>query len=214
MILAHMITNLIDILANFVVHTIGIMGYPGIFLLMLVESCGILMPSEVIMPFSGFLVADGRMTLWAITAAGTIGNLIGSLLAYWIAYKGGRPLIEKYGKYILISKHDLDLADRWFSKYGDWTVFFGRLLPVVRTYISFPAGIAKMDVKKFALYTTLGALPWTLLFGWLGVKMGANWEAIRTKLHSFDMAMLILVIIFIVWYIWRHIRNNKRVVTK
>jgi membrane protein DedA with SNARE-associated domain len=209
-----MITNLIDILANFVVHTIGIMGYPGIFLLMLVESCGILMPSEVIMPFSGFLVADGRMTLWAITAAGTIGNLIGSLLAYWIAYKGGRPLIEKYGKYILISKHDLDLADRWFSKYGDWTVFFGRLLPVVRTYISFPAGIAKMDVKKFALYTTLGALPWTLLFGWLGVKMGANWEAIRTKLHSFDMAMLILVIIFIVWYIWRHIRNNKRVVTK
>lgn len=214
MILAHMITNLIDILANFVVHTIGIMGYPGIFLLMLVESCGILMPSEVIMPFSGFLVADGRMTLWAITASGTIGNLIGSLLAYWIAYKGGRPLIEKYGKYILISKHDLDLADRWFSKYGDWTVFFGRLLPVVRTYISFPAGIAKMDVKKFALYTTLGALPWTLLFGWLGVKMGANWEAIRTKLHSFDMAMLILVIIFIVWYIWRHIRNNKRVVTK
>lgn len=209
-----MITNLIDILANFVVHTIGIMGYPGIFLLMLVESCGIPMPSEVIMPFSGFLVADGRMTLWAITLAGTFGNLIGSLLAYWIAYKGGRPLIEKYGKYILISNHDLDLADRWFSKYGDWTVFFGRLLPVVRTYISFPAGIAKMDVKRFALFTTLGALPWTLLFGWLGVKMGANWEAIRTKLHNFDMAMLVAVILFIVWYVWRHIRHSKKVVSK
>ena len=204
-----MITNLIDILAQFVVHTIGILGYPGIFLLMLAESCGIPMPSEVIMPFSGFLVADGRMTLWAIVAAGTIGNLTGSLLAYWIAFKGGRPLIEKYGKYILISKHDLDLADRWFKNYGDWTVFFGRLLPVVRTYISFPAGIAKMDIKRFALYTTLGALPWTLLFGWLGVKMGANWEAIRIKLHNFDTAMLILVILLIVLYVWRHLRHRN-----
>lgn len=206
-----MITNLIDILAQFVVHTIGVLGYPGIFLLMLVESCGIPMPSEVIMPFSGFLVADGQMTLWAITLAGTVGNLAGSLLAYWIAYRGGRPLIEKYGKYILISKHDLDLADRWFKNYGDWTVFFGRLLPVVRTYISFPAGIAKMDVKRFAIYTTLGALPWTLLFGWLGVKMGANWEAIRAKLHSFDMAILVLVIACIVLYVWRHLRHRRQI---
>lgn len=205
-----MITDLIDVLAQFVVHTIDILGYPGIFLLMLVESCGIPMPSEVIMPFSGFLVADGKMTLWAITVAGTIGNLVGSLLAYWIAYRGGRPLIEKYGKYILISKHDLDLADRWFKKYGDWTVFFGRLLPVVRTYISFPAGVAKMDVKRFSIFTTLGALPWTLLFGWLGVKMGANWEAIRTKLHNFDMAILVLVIVCIVLYVWRHIKHTKR----
>lgn len=201
-----MITNIIDILAQFVVHTIGIFGYPGIFLLMLVESCGIPMPSEVIMPFSGFLVADGKMTLIAITIAGTIGNLIGSLLAYWIAHKGGRPLVEKYGKYILISSHDLDLADRWFKNYGDWTVFFGRLLPVVRTYISFPAGIAKMDIKRFSIYTTLGALPWTLLFGWFGVKMGANWELIREKLHNFDMAILILVIVCIALYVLRHFR--------
>lgn len=205
-----MITNIIDILAQFVIHTIDQIGYTGIFLLMLVESCGILMPSEVIMPFSGFLVADGKMTLWAITVAGTIGNLVGSLLAYWIAYKGGRPLIEKYGKYILISKHDLDLADRWFKNYGDWTVFFGRLLPVVRTYISFPAGIAKMDIKRFSIYTTLGALPWTLLFGWLGVKMGSNWELIREKLHNFDMAIGIAVVAFIALYIWRHVRNNKK----
>lgn len=205
-----MITNIIDILAQFVIATIDKIGYAGIFFLMLVESCGILMPSEVIMPFSGFLVADGKMTLWAITVAGTIGNLVGSLLAYWIAYKGGRPLIEKYGKYILISKHDLDLADRWFKNYGDWTVFFGRLLPVVRTYISFPAGIAKMDIKRFSIYTTLGALPWTLLFGWLGVKMGSNWELIREKLHNFDMAIGIAVVAFIALYIWRHVRNNKK----
>jgi len=204
-----MITSIIDVLANFTVHVIDILGYPGIFILMFAESCGIPMPSEVIMPFSGFLVADGKMTLLAITLAGTFGNLFGSLLAYWIGYKGGRPLIEKYGKYILISKHDLNLADSWFKKYGDWTVFFGRLLPVIRTYISFPAGISRMDVKKFSIYTTLGALPWTLLFGWLGVKMGANWELIREKLHNFDMAIGLFVLLIIFLYIYRHLRQRK-----
>lgn len=206
-----MVTDLINILANFVVNTIGVLGYPGIFLLMLVESCGIPMPSEVIMPFSGFLVADGRMLFWVIVAAGTLGNLAGSLLAYWIGDYGGRPLIERYGKYILLSKHDLDLAERWFKKYGSAAVFFGRLLPIIRTYISFPAGIAKMDIRKFSIYTVLGALPWTALFAWLGVKMGANWELIREKLHRFDTLMGILVILFIVWFVWRHIKNSKQI---
>jgi membrane protein DedA with SNARE-associated domain len=204
-----MITDLINVLAQFVVHIIGVLGYPGIFLLMLFESCGIPMPSEVIMPFSGFLVADGRMIFWLVVAMGTLGNLAGSLLAYWIGFKGGRPLIEKYGKYILISKRDLDLADKWFTKYGDLTVFFGRFLPIIRTYISFPAGISKMNVKRFAIYSTLGALPWTALFTWLGIKMGSNWEIIREKLHSFDLIMLIAVILLIVLYIWRHIRHSK-----
>ncbi|MFA4995864.1 MAG: DedA family protein [Patescibacteria group bacterium] len=208
-----MVTDIIDILAQFVVHTIGILGYPGIFLLMMLESCGIPMPSEVIMPFSGFLVADGKMLFWLIVVMGTLGNLAGSLLAYWIGYKGGRPLIEKYGKYILISKHDLDLADRWFAKYGDLTVFFGRLLPVVRTYISFPAGISKMDVKRFSIYTTLGALPWTALFAWLGIKMGNNWELIREKLHNFDMAIGILVVACVVLFVLRHIKHTKKEAT-
>lgn len=204
-----MITNIIDFLAQIVIRMIGFSGYLGIFILMALESCGIPMPSEVIMPFSGFLVADGRMTLWIIVLAGTLGNVVGSLVAYWIGYKGGRPLIEKYGKYILISKHDLDLADRWFSKYGQFTVFFGRLLPVVRTYISFPAGIAKMDVKKFTFYTFLGALPWTALFAWLGIKMGSNWELIRQKLHNFDLLMAIIVVLAIVLYVWRHIKHTR-----
>lgn len=204
-----MITGIVDILAKFVIGVIGVLGYPGIFLLMLAESCGIPMPSEVIMPFSGFLVVDGRMAFWPIVIAGTLGNLIGSLLAYWIGAKGGRPLIEKYGKYILISKHDLNLADRWFKKYGDWTVFFGRLLPVIRTYISFPAGISKMDIRKFSLYTTLGALPWTILFAYLGVKMGANWELIREKLHKFDLSILVILILLIGLYIWRHLKHRK-----
>jgi membrane protein DedA with SNARE-associated domain len=204
-----MITTLIDYLANIVTQTIDAVGYVGIFFLMLVESCGIPMPSEVIMPFSGFLVADGKLTFWIVVIVGTIGNVVGSWLAYWIGYRGGRPLIAKYGKYILISKHDLDMADRWFARFGDLTVFFGRLLPVVRTYISFPAGIAKMNIKKFTAYTFLGALPWSILFGWLGVKMGSNWEKIREKLHTFDLAILILVIAIIVWYIWRHLRQRK-----
>ncbi|MFA6254947.1 MAG: DedA family protein [Patescibacteria group bacterium] len=205
-----MVTTIIDILASIVTATINLIGYPGIFFLMLVESCGIPMPSEVIMPFSGFLVAAGKLNFWAVVLVGTIGNLVGSLLAYLIGFKGGRPLIEKYGKYLLISKHDLDLADYWFSHYGQLTVFFGRLLPVVRTYISFPAGIAKMDLKKFSFYTFIGAFPWCVLFAWLGVKMGDNWELIRQKLHNFDLAILILVILAIALYIWRHIRLSRK----
>lgn len=204
-----MITNLIDFLAQTVVHVIGFSGYLGIFFLMILESCGIPMPSEVIMPFSGFLVADGRMLFWLVVLAGTLGNVVGSLLAYWIGYKGGRPLIEKYGKYILISKHDLDLADRWFKKYGSSTVFFGRLLPVVRTYISFPAGISKMNLKTFTFYTFLGALPWTALFAWLGIKMGSNWELIRQKLHNFDLVMAVILFILIALYVLRHLKHTR-----
>ena len=205
-----MITKIIDILAAVVVGVIGFLGYGGIFLLMFLESCGVPMPSEVIMPFSGFLVFKGEMNLMAITLVGTLGNVAGSLLAYWIGAKGGRPLIEKYGKYILISRHDLDLADRLFAKYGQLVVFFGRLLPVIRTYISFPAGIAKMDVKKFVFYTTLGALPWVWIFGWLGVKMGENWENIRATLHNFDVSIALLVVVAVGWYIWRNLKNKKK----
>jgi membrane protein DedA with SNARE-associated domain len=205
-----MITSFIDILANFVTNTIHLVGYFGVFFLMLLESCGIPMPSEVIMPFSGFLVASGQMIFWLLVLAGTLGDVAGASLAYFIGSKGGRPLIEKYGKYVLISKHDLDLADRWFKKYGQLTVFFGRLLPVVRTYISFPAGIAKMKYKKFVFYTFIGALPWIALLAWLGTKMGDNWALIREKMHNFDLLMLVVLILLIALYIYRHIRNTKK----
>ena len=203
--------QIIDLLAQFVTTVVGAIGYSGIFLMMFAESCGILMPSEVIMPFSGFLVASGQMNFWLVAIIGALGNLGGSLLAYWIGYRGGRPLIEKYGKYILISKHDLNLADRWFSKHGEVTVLFGRFLPVVRTFISFPAGIAKMDLKKFSLFTLLGALPWSILFTYLGVKLGGNWELIRTKLHNFDLAIAVLIVVFVGLYIYRHIKHLKEV---
>ena len=203
-----MFTLIIDVLASAVIQTIDVLGYFGIFFLMLVESCGILMPSEVIMPFAGFLVADGKMNFWAVSFIGAFANLAGSLIAYWIGAKGGRVLIEKYGRYVLISKHDLDLADRWFAKFGNLAVFFGRLLPIVRTFISFPAGIAKMEIKRFSLYTFAGALPWSILFTWLGVKMGDNWEQIREKLHNFDLFVLALIVIGGVWFVWRHIKHR------
>ncbi len=201
-----MFSSLVDILANFSVQTIDFLGYPGIFLLMLLESCGIPVPSEIIMPFSGFLVAVGKMSFVLVVLAGAFGNLAGSLLAYYIGAKGGRPFILKYGRYILIHKKDLDIADKWFTKHGNLTVFFGRLLPVIRTYISFPAGISKMDIKKFSIYTFAGALPWSALFAWFGIKLQSNWELIREKLHNFDLTILILVILIIAFYIIRHLR--------
>ncbi len=161
-------------------------------------------------------MARGELNFWLVVILGAFGNLVGSWLAYFIGHRGGRPLIQKYGKYILISHHDLNMADKWFAKFGDFMVFIGRLLPVVRTYISFPAGIAKMNFKKFSIYTFAGALPWSLLFAWLGVKMGDNWELIRQKLHDFDMAMLVLVIVAVVWYVVRHVRrrNQQIVISK
>lgn len=205
-----MVTDLIDILANFVVHVIHILGYPGIAVLMTLEACGIPIPSEVIMPFSGFLVADGTLVFWLVVAAGLAGDLLGATLAYFIGKSGGRPVLEKYGKYVLISKHDLDLADRWFKKYGELTTFFGRILPIVRTYISFPAGIAKMEIEKFILFTFLGALPWILALTYAGVKLGTSWELIRAKMHNFDLVIGILIVLLIAIYIWRHIKNNSK----
>ncbi|PIT89710.1 hypothetical protein COU23_02400 [Candidatus Kuenenbacteria bacterium CG10_big_fil_rev_8_21_14_0_10_36_11] len=207
-----MITTLIDFLVQLVINIIATTGYAGVFLLMLLESCGVPAPSEAIMPFAGFLVAAHQFSFWLTVLIGVLGNLAGSLLAYFIGLKGGRPLVEKYGRYILISKHDLDKADLWFQKRGELTVFIGRLLPVVRTYISFPAGIAKMNLKKFSLYTFIGAFIWSALFCYLGVKLGANWEIIRTKLHNFDLAILALVIIVIVWFFYRHWKKRNKII--
>jgi len=185
------------------------LGYGGIILLMAVESANIPLPSEIIMPFSGFLVFQGQFSLWWTGFFGALGCLVGSILSYWLGYCGGRPLVEKYGKYIFISHHDLNLADRWFKKYGDETVFFGRLLPVVRTYISFPAGIARMNFKKFSIYTFAGSLPWCLLLAFLGLKLGENWESLKKYFHSFDWVIGVLILAGIAWWIWRHLRNRN-----
>lgn len=202
---------IIESLANFVTFAISHVGYWGVFGLMFLESACIPIPSEVILPFSGFLVVSGQFSLIDVTLIGAFGNLCGSLLAYYVGWKGGRPLIEKYGKYILISHHDLDRADHYFQKYGDATAFFSRMLPVIRTFISLPAGIARMDIRKFAIFTFLGALPFSFVLAWAGVQLGEHWDRVRTVLHKLDITIVILIVLFIIWWIWRHVRNSKRI---
>lgn len=204
-----MASQILDSIANFIINTISSLGYGGVILLMAIESANIPLPSEIIMPFSGFLVAQGVFNLWLTGLAGAIGCVVGSVVSYWVGAWGGRPLIKKYGKYILFSEHDLNLADHWFKKHGESTVFFGRLLPVVRTFISFPAGITRMNFGRFVIYSFLGSLPWTLALAYVGQKMGENWEAIRNYTHKFDWLIIGLLLIGIAWWIKRHLKNIR-----
>lgn len=204
-----MATQILSTIANWIMNVISTLNYGGVVLLMAIESANIPLPSEIIMPFSGFLVAKGVMNLYLVGLAGAVGCVVGSVISYWIGAYGGRPLIEKYGKYILISRHDLTLAENWFAKRGDITVFIGRLLPVVRTFISFPAGITRMNFSKFVIYSFLGSLPWSLALAYVGMKMGENWESLRRYFHGADWVILILIIAGIIWWVRRHIKNNK-----
>lgn len=205
-----MITSLIEFLAGIVIDIISNLGYAGVFLAMAIESACIPLPSEIIMPFSGYLVFTGEFNLLVVGVVGALGNLGGSLLAYWLGAKGGRPLVERYGKYILISHHDLDLADRWFNKYGRSTVFFTRLMPVVRTFISFPAGMSGMRLSTFSLYTFLGALPWSIALAYVGSQLGQNWDTLGGYFHSADIVIGIALAAGIAWYVWRHVRHVRQ----
>ena len=167
-----MIAKIISILSGLIIATISTLGYGGIVLLMAIESACIPLPSEIIMPFSGYLVSRGEMNLWLVGIAGAVGCVVGSIVAYYIGMYGGRPFIEKYGRYILLSRHDLDLADRWFAKHGEAIVFVSRLLPAVRTFIAFPAGVARMNMTRFIVYTFAGSLPWCLGLAYVGQKLG------------------------------------------
>lgn len=205
-----MSTIILGTISSWIIGVISALGYGGVILLMAIESANIPLPSEVIMPFAGFLVTRGELNLYLIAIAGAVGCVIGSIISYYLGYFGGRPLIEKYGKFILISHHDLNISDNWFKKYGELTVFFGRLLPVVRTFVSFPAGIAKMNFWRFVVYSFLGSLLWSLLLGFIGFKLGENWETLKNIFHSFDGIILALIIIGIVCWIWRHIKNRNK----
>src|SRR2546428_3222621 len=207
-----MIGRIIEILSAFIVATISTLGYAGIVLLMAIESACIPLPSEIIMPFSGYLVYTGRFNIWLVSVAGAFGCVVGSLVAYWIGMYGGRPLIEKYGKYILISKHDLDIADRWFARRGEVIVFVSRLLPAIRTFIAFPAGVARMNLTRFVVYTFLGSLPWCLGLAYVGVKLGEQWnknDTLKTWFHRFDFVIGIIAVLAIVWWVWRHIKVSS-----
>lgn len=198
--------NIIETLSDFVISVIEQLGYAGVFVGMTLESVGLPIPSEVIMPFAGYVVWEGGLTLIGITLAGTLGCLAGSLIAYYIGLWGGRPLLEHYGKYVLIRKRELDLADKWFGKYGDRAVFVSRLLPVVRTYISFPAGIVKMDVRKFSLYTVLGSLLWCFGLAYIGVLLGPHWVDIEGLFRYLDIAVIVGIIALVAYLIYHRER--------
>jgi membrane protein DedA with SNARE-associated domain len=208
-----MVGRIIEILSVFIVATISRLGYAGIVLLMAVESACIPLPSEIIMPFSGYLVYTGRFNLWLVGIAGAFGCVVGSLVAYWAGMRGGRPLIEKYGRYVLISSHDLDLADRWFDRFGEIIVFGSRLLPVIRTFIAFPAGVARMNLKKFVIYTFAGSLPWCIGLAFAGQRLGKEWDTnptLKTLFHRFDFVIGIVIVLAAVWWIWRHIKHVRK----
>jgi len=208
-----MIARIIEFLSGIIVAIISALGYSGIVLLMAIESACIPLPSEIIMPFSGYLVSTGQMNLWLVGFAGAVGCVLGSLIAYWVGSKGGRPLIEKYGRYVLVSPHDLDLADRWFANYGEIIVFVSRLLPAIRTFIAFPAGVARMNLKRFVIYTFAGSLPWCIGLAYIGQKLGEKWnkdDTLKIWFHRFDFLIGIVGVLLVGWWIWRHIKHLRK----
>jgi len=202
--MANLIEWIITELSRFVISMISTFGYTGILLTMAIESACIPLPSEIIMPFSGYLVTTGQFTMLGVTLAGALGNVVGSVLAYYAGLWGGRPFVERYGPYILLSHHDLDIADRWFAKYGEAAVFFSRMLPVVRTFISLPAGIAGMNFPRFVLFTFIGALPWCYVLAYIGVRMGEQWEHLRDYFHRFDIVIGLFLAAGLVYFLWSH----------
>jgi membrane protein DedA with SNARE-associated domain len=161
------------------------------------------------MPFAGFLASQGRFNVWILGAVGAVGCLAGSIPAYYLGLLGGRPLIEKYGKWVLISRRDIDVADRLFDRHGEIVVFFGRLLPVIRTFIAFPAGVSRMKMGRFVVYTLLGSFPWCLGLAWLGVKLGEHWDTLGRYFHRFDAAIGVVIVAAAVAYVWRHLRHAR-----
>ena len=209
-----MIEHLLLLLATFIKTLISSLGYPGIVVLMGIESACVPLPSEIIMPFAGFLVyAERFSSLTVVATLGALGCNLGSVLAYEVGAYGGRPLIERFGKYILMNRHDLDVSDRFFQKYGSITVFIGRLLPVVRTFIALPAGIARMPRGKFHLYTFAGSWPWCYALAYCGYTLGVRWDSdprLKQWLHRFDALIVLALVIGIVYFVQSHWRDRVR----
>ena len=183
--------EIISNLTNFIIQTISNSGYAGIFFLMVAESALIPIPSEVIMPFSGYLVSTGKFNAIAVIMVGSIGNLVGSLIAYFVGVYLGRGFVLKYGKYVLLKKSHLEVAESYFKKYGNRATFISRLLPAIRTYISLPAGVAKMNLKKFAAYTLIGSIIWNTALTYIGITLGQEWDSIRKYSSYFDVIVII-----------------------
>jgi membrane protein DedA with SNARE-associated domain len=209
-----MSARILAFLVEFVTHVIQAGGYAGIVALMGIESACVPLPSEIIMPFAGYLVYLGHFNLWWAATAGALGCNAGSVVAYWVGAKGGRPLVERYGKWVLMSHHDLDRMTWFFDRYGSITVLLARLLPVVRTFIAFPAGIAKMPQLRFHIYTFVGSWPWCLGLAYAGMKLGESWDdphsPFHEMFHRFHNAILVLLLAGMVWFVWSHLRRVRQ----
>lgn len=201
-------------LLEFVNSAYLLMQWPGVIAMMAIESACIPLPSEIIMPLAGWmLIKEQSLSVWYNLLAGVYGALgctIGSVIAYGVGVGGGRPFLNKYGKYILITQHDLNTADRWFQKNGDWAIFITRLLPVVRTFISLPAGIARMNIIKFLIYTFTGSFIWCTALSYGGYLLGEHWEKLREVMRPFDPFIIAVVAILVAFYIYRHIKHNRK----
>ncbi len=205
--------KIIALLVHFVTHVIDLGGYAGIIALMAINSACIPLPSELIMPFSGYLVYLGRFNLIAVAAAGTAGSNLGSAIAYWIGARGGRPLVERYGKWVLMSRHDLDRMSWFFGKYGSITVLLARMMPVAQSFIAFPAGIAKMPRLRFHIYTTIGSFAWYLCLASAGRKLGEKWQTdprFQQAFHRFHLVVELALLAGVVWFVWSHVRRNQQ----
>lgn len=208
-----MLEQVISLLASWIVAVISATGYLGVVILMAIESACIPLPSEIIMPFAGYLVSIGKFSLVGAATAGAIGCNVGSTVAYYVAASGGRAAFERWGKYVLISHADIERADAFFARYGAATVFFGRLLPVVRTFIAFPAGLARMPMLKFQVYTFLGSWPWCFALAYIGFVLGTHWNSdptLRKVFHEFDVVIVAVLLAGIAWFVWARWREISR----
>lgn len=204
--------KILALLVQFVTHVIQTGGYAGIAALMAIESACVPLPSEVIMPFAGYLVFLGHFNLFLVATVGALGCNIGSAVAYWIGASGGRPLVERYGSWVLMSRHDLDRMTRFFNHYGSITVLLGRLLPVVRTFIALPAGIAKMPQWRFHIYTFVGSWPWCYVLAYVGMKLGEKWHTdprFEQAFHRFHLAVEVALAAALVWFVWSHLNRRR-----
>jgi membrane protein DedA with SNARE-associated domain len=197
---------------NLILDWISNLGYPGILFLMMLESACMPVPSEIVMPFAGYLVSEGTttMTFWGVVLIGSLGCTLGSIVAYVAGYYAGRPLILRYGKYILLREKHLVAAEKWFSKYGDKATFLARLTPVIRTVVSLPAGIAKMNFKKFVLYSFVGSVPWNIMLTYIGFWLGPNWESIKGVFRYLDVLVVVGIVAFVIFYVMRYRRNKAQ----
>jgi membrane protein DedA with SNARE-associated domain len=206
---------LLDALTEFIIDNVATYGYLAIFVLMVLESACIPIPSEVTMVFGGalisatFLAPELQLEFWPVVLAGTFGNLVGSWLAYWAGYAGGRPFVTRWGRYLLIRPHEVDRAHDWFERYGEAAVFFGRLLPVIRTFISLPAGVVRMGFWKFTVFTVLGCLPWCVALTWFGYQLGEEWETVERYLRPLSWLVAVALVASIVWFVWHRLRTIR-----